>query len=588
MRQQIKKFGCAVIWTATLIVLTGCGSGVINANGALLMSIVVTPANTSLSVGTSRQFTATGSYSDNTTMEVTDLVAWSSSDTEVASVANKGMVTAQAKGTAIITASLLYARCPGIVTVTGADVQAQWARTNASAIANQYSYFYGTSVAPDGSVYAAGVIQGTSTYDFGNNVSAAGAYSFNNIVLVKYDSAGTAQWARTVTAGDGDSWFAGVSVSPDGSVYAAGGREGSGTFEFGNNVTAAGAYAGTPGDNALLVKYDSSGTALWAKTVVTASDQSDFNDVYAASDGSIYVAGEIVGTNAYDFGSAVTVTGTSDNENAVLVKYDSSGAAQWAKTIAVSAGQCSLYDGVSAGTDGSVFAAGYIKDPGIADLGSGVTTTENANGYNMVLAKYDDTGAATWAKTAIVTGGDAYSWFNSVSVAPDGSVYAAASLSGPATYDFGNSVGVTSTNVENNMVLAKYSSAGEAVWAQTDSANNAGGNFARVVASSDGFVYAVGAIDGTGTYNFSNGVTATGSSDLSNILLVKYDSSGMARWAKTVDAGSNISWFSGIAVAQDGSLYAAGYIDGFCTFDFGDAITAATAGAGDFLLVKYK
>ena len=56
-------------------------------------------------------------------------------------------------------------------------------------------------MASDGSVYAAGCIDGTGTYNFGNSVTAAGTYSGYNIVLVKYNSSGVAQWARTVTAG---------------------------------------------------------------------------------------------------------------------------------------------------------------------------------------------------------------------------------------------------------------------------------------------------------------------------------------------------------------------------------------------------
>ena len=97
---------------------------------------------------------------------------------------------------------------------------AQWARTVTAG--SRYSQFYSVSVASDGSVYAAGCIDGTGTYDFGNTVTAAGTSSSSNIVLVKYNRSGTTQWAQTVTAGSKESWFDGVSVASDGSVYAAG------------------------------------------------------------------------------------------------------------------------------------------------------------------------------------------------------------------------------------------------------------------------------------------------------------------------------------------------------------------------------
>ena len=107
-------------------------------------------------------------------------------------------------------------------------------------------------MASDGSVYAAGYIAGTGTYNFGNGVTATGTSSGENIVLVKYDSSGVAQWAQTVTAGSDESSFTSVFVASDGSVYAAGSIDGTGTYNFGNGVTAAGTYAG---GNIVLVRY---------------------------------------------------------------------------------------------------------------------------------------------------------------------------------------------------------------------------------------------------------------------------------------------------------------------------------------------
>ena len=134
-------------------------------------------------------------------------------------------------------------------------------------------------MASDGSVYAAGYILRTGTYNFGNSVTATGTYSNGgNIVLVKYDSFGVAQWAQTVTAGSinsVDSFFTSVSaVASDGSVYAAGYILGTGTYNFGNSVTATGTSTG--GINIVLVKYDSSGVAQWAQTVTAGSDSSMF------------------------------------------------------------------------------------------------------------------------------------------------------------------------------------------------------------------------------------------------------------------------------------------------------------------------
>jgi hypothetical protein len=105
-------------------------------------------------------------------------------------------------------------------------------------------------------VYAAGYISETGTYNFGNGVIAA-ATSVFSLVLVKYDSTGLAQWAQTAVEGNGDSVFYGVSVAPDNTVYGAGYISGTGTYNFGNDVTAAGTWAT---NNIVLVKYNGFGS----------------------------------------------------------------------------------------------------------------------------------------------------------------------------------------------------------------------------------------------------------------------------------------------------------------------------------------
>jgi len=132
---------------------------------------------------------------------------------------------------------------------------AQWAQT-VTAGSNE-SEFSSVSVASDGTVYAVGYITGNGTYNFGNGVTATGANSSENIILVSYNSSGAAQGAPTTIVGSGPSVFNGVSVAPDGSVYTAGQIYGTGTYNFGNGVTATGAYSY---ENIVLVKYPGFGS----------------------------------------------------------------------------------------------------------------------------------------------------------------------------------------------------------------------------------------------------------------------------------------------------------------------------------------
>ncbi len=72
---------------------------------ASLMSISVTPANSTLSNGASQQFTATGNYSDGSTQNLTASVVWSSMDESVATITTGGLATAVAAGTSTIEAA---------------------------------------------------------------------------------------------------------------------------------------------------------------------------------------------------------------------------------------------------------------------------------------------------------------------------------------------------------------------------------------------------------------------------------------------------------------------------------------------------
>jgi uncharacterized protein YjdB len=71
-----------------------------------LTSIAVTPANPTMTVGGTQQLTATGTYSDASTQNLTSQVTWSSSNTGAATVTAGGLATAVAPGTATISATL--------------------------------------------------------------------------------------------------------------------------------------------------------------------------------------------------------------------------------------------------------------------------------------------------------------------------------------------------------------------------------------------------------------------------------------------------------------------------------------------------
>jgi hypothetical protein len=118
-------------WTACLAIfafVAGCGSDSPVTPGATLTAIGVSAASASIAKGTTTQLTATGTYSDKTTKDLTAKVAWSTSDVTVATIsddaATKGLATGVAKGTATLTASLADSgsTLSGTTTLTITDV----------------------------------------------------------------------------------------------------------------------------------------------------------------------------------------------------------------------------------------------------------------------------------------------------------------------------------------------------------------------------------------------------------------------------------------------------------------------------------
>ena len=157
--------------SAGMATATGTGATHINAslNGitsaaamltvtaATLVSIQVTPPSPSIANGLSRQFAAVGTYSDNSTQDLTAMVTWSSSDTNVATIdssgARAGLAVATGVGASNISASLDAVTSPvAVLTVTAATLMSIEVTPPSPSIANGLTQqFTATGVYTDNS-----------------------------------------------------------------------------------------------------------------------------------------------------------------------------------------------------------------------------------------------------------------------------------------------------------------------------------------------------------------------------------------------------------------------------------------------------
>src|SRR6202162_1403053 len=103
------------------------GSATLTVTAATLVSIAVRPANPTIGTTGTEQFTATGTFSDNSTQNLTTAVTWSSSNTGVATISNaagtNGLASAVANGTSTIQAALGALNSSTILTVSAVSLQ---------------------------------------------------------------------------------------------------------------------------------------------------------------------------------------------------------------------------------------------------------------------------------------------------------------------------------------------------------------------------------------------------------------------------------------------------------------------------------
>jgi hypothetical protein len=457
-----------------------------------------------------------------------------------------------------------------------------WGQT-VSAATNDSTFF---AIAPDalGNVYAVGYIYfRLSAFTFGPGATATGTYTDRNLVIVKYNTIGVAQWAQTVTGPSHETCFLAVATDANGNAYAAGYISNNDNYNFGGMVSAAGTSSGK---NLALVKYNPSGVAQWARTISAGTSDSCFNSV-AVDGNNVYAAGYITGTETYNLGGSCTAKGGYSGSNAIMAKYSVEGVAQWAQT-AGTAPSASIFNSVAVASDHNIYAAGAINGTGTYNFGGTVEATGGAGSNNVLLVRYNSSGAAQWAKT--INSGASASSFNSVAVDADRNAYVAGFITGTGAYNFGDDVTATGRYGGANVLLVKYSSSGVAQWAQTAYAGGTASSFSSVCTDLDRNVYVAGYLFGTRTIDFGGSVAVAGTySTGNNAVLLKYNEFGIAQWARAVSMGVGNSYFNSVAADGTWSLYTAGYITGTGIFSFGGSVRLSAPHAGsNVLLVKYS
>ncbi|MCH8316946.1 MAG: SBBP repeat-containing protein [Bacteroidetes bacterium] len=157
----------------------------------------------------------------------------------------------------------------------------------------------GTGITVDtlGNVYITGYFH----CGFIFNSIAYGSAGIRDIFIAKYDPAGNPGWASTGGGGAND-FSQSIAVDADGNIYISGEFD-SDTAIFGN-ISLFNANNLGPRSDIFLVKYDTSGLEVWAKRAGSMGNDYS-NDIAIDSDGNIYMTGTYKDT--ITFGSTIFI-----------------------------------------------------------------------------------------------------------------------------------------------------------------------------------------------------------------------------------------------------------------------------------------
>jgi trimeric autotransporter adhesin len=125
-------------------------SVVLTITPAVLTGITVNPVNPFLLIGSTQQFTATGTFSDNSTQDVTGTANWNSSNANVANVST-GLASGVTAGTSLISATLGSISGSSTLTVTTALQSISLTPTNPVLGIGQNQQLVATGLYADGS-----------------------------------------------------------------------------------------------------------------------------------------------------------------------------------------------------------------------------------------------------------------------------------------------------------------------------------------------------------------------------------------------------------------------------------------------------
>lgn len=291
-------------------------------------------------------------------------------------------------------------------------------------------------------------------------------------VLIKYKSSGVQEWNVTWGGDKSDSGY-GIAIDSADNIFIVGKTDSYGESSL-----------------LFLAKYDSSGVLQWNVT------WGGINKIYAVDDIAI------------DLADNIYIAGTVGNYDIMLVKYNTTGDFQWSNTW--DGGESDYGRGVIVNSYGNIYVTGH-------------TGSFGAGEFDIVLIKYNSSGAQEWYKT---WGGYKNDFGQGIAVDSDDNIYVVGRTEGYGTV--------------SGIVLVKFDNSGEEKWYITTGSGSGSG----IAVDSYGNIYILG-------------------KKYSSIILIKYDSSGVQKGNVTWGFGDIFA--GGVAVDSTNNIYVVGTEENYAT-----------------------
>ena len=369
-----------------------------------------------------------------------------------------------------------------------------------------------------GNVYVTGYFY-SSSITFGSTVLTNAG--LNDIFLAKYDGAGNVLWARSA---GGPGYESGNAVSTDvnGSVFA------TGYFESPSIIFGSDTLSNTGLRDIFIVKYDSSGNVMWTRSASGTSTEAGIC-IAADAGGNVFVSGYFWSQQII-FGSVTLTNSNTTYTDIFTAKYDGTGNVLWAKRGATS--ESDNPTGICTDANGNAYLTGRFS----SSISFGTITLMRSG---IFIVKYDGAGNVNWARDAAGTSAG-----NGICTDAGGNLFVTGYFSGVLTFD--TIPAIVSSGSTNDIFAAKFSSAGNALWAKR-SGQNGYESGSGITADANGDAYVTGTFYGS---QISLGTTTLPNSGGNEIFIAKYDG-----------AAGNVLWAKG----------AGGIVDDYCTSICSDA-----------------